>query len=70
MPTSSERLRARAHAYEEAAGHLELDWTDDPTEFEEGIKLSNKLEAEYRRLMDLADIREEKEKLLEHRRKR
>lgn len=70
MPTSSERLRARAYAYEEAAGHLEQDWTDDPIEFEEGFKLAKKLEAEFRRLMDLADTREEKEQLLEHRRKR
>jgi hypothetical protein len=70
MPTSSERLRARAYAYEEAAGHLELDWTDNPMEFEEGLRLAKKLDAEYIRLMELADTREEKEQELEHRRKR
>jgi hypothetical protein len=69
MPTSSERLRARAFAYEEAAGHLGLDWTDDPLEFEEGLKLAEKLDAEYDRLMELADKREKKEQELEHRRK-
>lgn len=61
MPTSSKRLRARAYAYEEAAGHLELDWTDDPMEFEEGLRLAEKLNAEYDRLMELAERREEKE---------
>lgn len=62
MPTSSKRLRARAFAYEEAAGHLELDWTDDPMEFEEGLRLAEKLNAEYDRLMELAEKREAKEK--------
>ena len=61
MPTSSKRLRARAFAYEEAAGHLELDWTNDPVEYEEGLRLAEKLQGEYDRLMKLADKREQKE---------
>lgn len=34
------QLRARANAYDEAAGHLELAWTDDPIERDEGDRLS------------------------------
>jgi hypothetical protein len=34
------QLRARAVAYEEAADHLELNWTEDPLEREEGDRLT------------------------------
>jgi hypothetical protein len=34
---------ARGAAYEECAGHLELDWTDDPAEKQEGLRLSELL---------------------------
>lgn len=53
-----ERLRARANAYEEAAGHLELNWTDDPLEREEGDRLTRLLQAECRRLRAMANARE------------
>lgn len=36
---SQRRLFAKAEALEECAGHLELDWTEDPVEREEGNKL-------------------------------
>lgn len=53
-----ERLRSRANAYEEAAGHLELAWTDDPMEREEGDKLTRLLQAECARLRAIALARE------------
>lgn len=62
MPTSSKRLRARAAAYAHAAEGLNLDWTDDPLEFEEGIRLANKLEDDYYRLITLAERQEQREK--------
>ena len=68
MPTSSERLRARADAYAHAAEALKLDWTDDPLEVEEGEKLALRLEDEYYRLWKLAEKRQEKEQEHEHRR--
>lgn len=33
---TKEQWAARAEALEEAAGHLELDWTEDPIEREQG----------------------------------
>ena len=53
-----ERLRARANAYEEAAGHLELAWTDDLIEREEGSRLARLLQAECARLRATAAARE------------
>lgn len=53
MPTNrltQERLFARALAYEEAADHLELEWTDDPLERAEGKRLTLLLRAECERL--------------------
>lgn len=35
-PLTIAQIEARAHAYNEAAGHLELAWTDDPIEREQG----------------------------------
>jgi len=55
MPTSSKRLRARANAYAHASEGLQLDWTDDPMEFEEGLRLAEKLEDDYARLIGLAE---------------
>lgn len=52
------QLRARANAYEEAAGHLELAWTDDPLEREEGDRLTRLLQAECTRLRAVAMARE------------
>lgn len=71
MPTSSERLAARANAYFEAATSLEIlaDRTDDAVQSEEYLKLADKLWADNDRLMDLSAKREEKEQKLEHRRK-
>lgn len=37
------RFAAKAQAYEEAASHLEHDWTDDPVEREEGNKIAKRL---------------------------
>jgi len=51
-------LRARANAYEEAAEHLELAWTDDPSEREEGDRLSRTFHAECARLRAIACARE------------
>lgn len=62
MPTSSKRLHARAAAYAHAAEAMNLDWTGDALEFEEGIRVANHLEAEYYRLTKLAEKREAKEK--------
>jgi hypothetical protein len=45
-----ERLLARALAYEESADHLELEWTDDPLEREEGDRLALLLRSECERL--------------------
>jgi hypothetical protein len=53
-----EQLRSRANAYEEAAGHLELEWTTDPMEREEGDRLTRLLQAECSRYRALANARE------------
>jgi len=52
------QLRARANAYEEAAGHLELAWTDDPVEREEGDRLTRLLQAECAKFRAIANARE------------
>lgn len=52
------QLRARANAYEEAAGHLELAWTDDPVERAEGNRLSRLLHAECAKFRATANTRE------------
>jgi len=57
-PLTPEQLRARANAYEEAAGHLELAWTDDPTERDEGDRLTRAFHAECQRLRAIANARE------------
>ena len=62
MPTSSKRLHARAAAYAHAAEAMELDWTGDALEFEEGQRLAEHFAAEYDRLTTLAEKREAKEK--------
>jgi hypothetical protein len=58
------RLRARANAYEEAAGHLELAWTDDPDERAVGDRLTRALQAECARLRAIANAREFKDPCL------
>ena len=55
---SPEQLRARATAYEEAAGHLELAWTDDPKEREEGDRLTRMWHTESERLRSIANARD------------
>lgn len=52
------RLRARANAYEEAAEHLELAWTDDDQERAEGDALTRAFHAECARLRAIALARE------------
>ncbi len=44
------RVLARIEAITEAAGHLRLDWTDDPVEKLEGLKIANWLDKKARRL--------------------
>lgn len=53
-----EQLRARANAYEEAAGHLELEWTKDAQERAEGDRLTRAFYAECARLRAIALARE------------
>lgn len=53
-----ERLRARANAYEEAAGHLDLAWTDNALERAEGNALTRLFFAECARLRAVANERE------------
>lgn len=52
------QLRARATAYEEAAGHLELAWTEDPMERDEGDRLGRLLQAQCTRYRVIAMERE------------
>ena len=52
------QLRARANAYEEAAGHLELEWTDDAQERAEGDRLTRAFHAECAHLRAIALARE------------
>ena len=52
------QLRARANAYEEAAEHLALAWTDDPVEREEGDRLTRLLQAECAKFRAIANARE------------
>lgn len=71
MPTSSERLRARAKAYADAWDFL-VDRSvtvDDAIESDECTEVAARLWLEYDRLNKLAEKREQKEKELEHRRK-
>lgn len=55
---TSEQCRARAISYEEAAGHLELAWTDDTLEREEGDRLARMFHAECARYRAMATVRE------------
>ena len=52
------QLRARANAFEEAAGHLELAWTDDPMERVEGDRLTKLFHAECAKCRAMANARE------------
>ena len=47
-------LTARAEAYQEAAEHLELDWTSDPLEREQGKRLTSQCWAESQKWRRLA----------------
>jgi hypothetical protein len=71
MPTSSERLRARATAYGLACDTLvaRVYAADDALEAEECERVADRLYLEYDRLKKLAEKREQKEQQLEHRRK-
>ena len=51
----SVRLRARAEAYLSAADHLELGWTVDPIEIQEGIKLAKHFHKMWERIANKAD---------------
>lgn len=54
---TADQWRARAEAWESAAGHLELDWTDDPVEREQGKVVARmcrlRCEESHRRAMDV-----------------
>lgn len=71
MPTSSERLRARATAYLKASETInkQADECADALESHEFYKVAKSLWLEYGRYTRLAEQREEKEQELEHRRK-
>lgn len=71
MPTSSERLRARARAYGVACDALVdlVNTADDALEAEEAERVADRLYIEYDRIKKLAEKREEKEQGLEHRRR-
>lgn len=43
---TAEQCLARAHALEEAADHLHMSWTDDRTEYEQGIAVAALLRTE------------------------
>ncbi len=49
------RLRAMAEAYNEAAAHLEMDWTFDPIEREAGRALARHFWRQWERLANMAD---------------
>ncbi len=53
-----EQCRARASAYEEVAGHLELAWTDDPLERKEGDRLTRMFHAECAKYRAMTMARE------------
>lgn len=71
MPTSSERLRARARAYLKASEIIndKAGTTDDALESDEFYKVAKSLWIAYVRYNSLAHKREKKEQDLEHRRK-
>lgn len=49
---NKERTEARIQALEECADHLELHWTDDNLEREEGMKLAGQLRRKVRELSE------------------
>ena len=59
-----ESLRARALAYEEAAEHLGLNWTNDSSEQAEGDLLARAFHLKAARLRAIANAREFKNPLL------
>lgn len=64
MQLTSRMLRARAEALEEAAGHLELNWTDDPVKLAAGLFIGRRLRADSRSYLLRAIEREQQEKSL------
>jgi translation initiation factor 2 alpha subunit (eIF-2alpha) len=70
VPTSSERLKARAKAFTEAADYLLLasESAETAVESEEYEAVAWKLSKEYDRLNELSKERAKKEHGLEHRR--
>lgn len=71
MPTSSEKLRARASACLKGSELLnkEADDADDPLEAEALYRVAKQLWIDYGRYKTLAENREKKEQEYEHRRK-
>ena len=57
MKLCADTLEARAAAFEEAADHLELKWTDDVLEFSQGKIVAEGLRKQAAKLKDLADER-------------
>lgn len=53
---TSAELYARAAAYSSAADHLNLGWTDDPTESAEGLKIATELYKKAEVLYNKADL--------------
>ena len=54
MKLTHEECLAMAEAYESAAGHLELMWTDDPVERQQGDALSKRFHAQAKRYLRIA----------------
>lgn len=72
MPTSSEKLRARSRACLKACDAINklAEDADDVEEAEALYRAAKRMWLDHGRYKKLADDREEKEQLLEHRRKR
>jgi len=49
---------ARFQALDEAAEHLDREWTDDPLERSEGYKMRDWIKAEAKRWLNMADERQ------------
>lgn len=54
MKLTTAQCTARAEALEECADHLELNWTDDPVEREQGKIVGDQLRAQAKNWRDKA----------------
>lgn len=56
LTAKRDELLDKAAAFEEAANHLWLTWTDDPAEWKAGTQVSKELQAKADKLRDRAAI--------------